>query len=114
MVEIKLEKHEWCSTNKLRSAQKWESQKLKERYDWEYVPVIRKLKIATFKKRVAIRVLYNSRLDPDNVSGKFFIDALVKCKVITNDDKRYVSEWSVKHDKNLKHNTYIVILTEEE
>lgn len=108
---IKLVNHKWCSVNSLRSAQKWKSYTLKKEYSNIYNPIINGKNIPLFNDRISIKVIYNSRLDPDNVAGKFFIDALVNCGVIKDDSKKYVKSWIVENDLKLKNNTYIVILS---
>ena len=111
-AQIRLDKHKWCSGNKLRSAQKWGSQNLKTHYDGIYSPLIKSLKIPKFEVKVDITVYYNSRLDPDNVSGKFFLDSLVSCGVIKDDSKRFIGRWVVEPVLELKTDTYIVVIKE--
>jgi hypothetical protein len=111
-TEIVLEDHKWCSNNTIRSAQKWGSNKLKDKYHPVYTTLIKSLKIPKFDVKVDITVYYNSRLDPDNVSGKFFVDALVSCGVIENDNKKFVGRWMVEPVLELKSDTYIVVIKE--
>lgn len=66
------------------------------------------MNIPQFEGRVQIDIFYNSRLDPDNVSGKFIIDAFVECGVIKDDSKKYVKRFSVENMPELPSDTYIV------
>ena len=101
----------WPSTNDLRNKHWRSNQGLKESWRKKLGILIRE---KTSKKldRFKIEVLYNSRLDPDNVTLKFFCDSLKDCGVIVDDNKKYFRGFSIDPDESLKHNTYIIKVTE--
>lgn len=56
-----------------------------------------------------LTVRYNSRLDVDNVAAtaKIFVDQLVRCKVIPNDNKKHWPLITIMHDPQLPNNTTV-------
>ena len=67
----------------------WEYRKEKERWHWLVRAALKKRPKKAYKKAV-VRLTYffedNRRRDPDNYSGKFILDALVKERIIADDN----------------------------
>lgn len=103
----------WVSTNTLRNNHYRVNEALKRKFRKVYGDLIRKSKCdgGVFKS-FEVQIEYRSRLDPDNVSGKFFVDALKDQGVIIDDNKKYFKLWSIRPIEDLKHNDYVIKITE--
>ena len=101
----------WPSTNDLRNKHWRSNQGLKQKWRKELGSLITEKRVKKLKK-FRIKVLYNSRLDPDNVTLKFFCDSLKDKGVIIDDNKKYFRGFSIDPDETLSHNTYILTVTE--
>jgi hypothetical protein len=64
-------------------------------------------------EQFTISLVYNSRLDPDNVvaMAKVYCDSL-KGRYIKDDTKKYYKGLSISPDETLPHNTYVFTITE--
>jgi hypothetical protein len=103
----------WVSTNELRNGHKWTVQKLKEEYRKIYsillIDAVRKCQFTNERfDSFKIQILYNSRLDPDNVTLKFLCDAMKDCRLIIDDNKKYFRGFSIEPDETLPKDTYYV------
>lgn len=101
----------WPSVNTLRN-NRWDSnQGLKNKLRRTFSLLVLEQKPKKMAKfRVDVR--YNSRLDPDNVSLKYFVDSLKDIGIIIDDNKKFFKGLSVEPDESLKYMTYIVKVTE--
>ena len=106
-------KGKWPSTNDLRNKHWRSNQSLKESWRTKLGILIREQKPKRLEN-FRIVVKYNSRLDPDNVTLKFFCDSLKDCGVIIDDNKKYFRGFSIDPDESLSHNTYVLKVTEAE
>jgi hypothetical protein len=100
----------WPSVNDLRNKQWRDLNGLKNSIKKKYTVLVLQQKPQKMNK-FHVDVKYNSRLDPDNVTLKYFIDSL-KGLVVVDDNKKYFRGFSITPDESLKHNTYIVTVTE--
>lgn len=103
----------WLSVNTLRSAQKWQSKKLKEKWS----PIVNNMLIEAGANKLTfenftVTVRYRSRMDTDNVSSKFFCDGMTELGIIPDDNKSRFRGFFVMPDMSLKHNTYIFTVDE--
>lgn len=101
----------WPSTNDLRNKHWRSNQALKETWRKKLGWLIleqRPRKLKQFR----IDVRYKSKLDPDNVTLKFFCDALKDSGVIIDDNKKYFRGFSITPDDSLSHNSYILTVSE--
>lgn len=104
-------KGKWVSTNDLRNNNWRKNQSLKKKYREVYAVLMLEKKPPKMDK-VKISIRYNSRTDIDNVSMKYFIDAMKDIDVIPEDNKNHVKELSFKVDETLPNLTYVVKVQE--
>jgi len=100
----------WPSVNDLRNKHWRTLDGLKNTIKKKYTVLILQQKPKKMNK-FRVSVVYNSKLDPDNVTLKFLVDSL-KGIVIVDDNKKYFRGFEINPDESLKHNTYIVTVTE--
>lgn len=64
-------------------------------------------------KSFKIYISYNSRYDVDNsvLCSKFVADALVELGFVKDDSPTYYTKLTIKHDKELPKDTYLVKIT---
>jgi Holliday junction resolvase RusA-like endonuclease len=64
-------------------------------------------------KSFKIYISYNSRYDVDNsvLCSKFVADALVELGFVKDDNPTYYTKLTIKHDKELPKDTYLVKIT---
>lgn len=108
--EVKYEGR-WPSTNDLRNKHWRGNQALKESWRTKLGWLIKEQKPKRLN-RFRVDLIYNSRLDPDNVTLKFFCDSLKDCGVIIDDNKKYSRGISITPDESLSHNLYVITVTE--
>lgn len=78
----------------------------------EYKPIFEKMieeKEVPKMNEFALLIRYNSRHDPDNVTGmeKIFVDSLKSMNVIEDDSKKFYKFYGVYPDLTLEPNTFI-------
>lgn len=101
----------WLSWNTLLSQNRWQRSKLLA----SWVPIYQKMFADAQVQPMThyrLDIRYWSRADADNLVIKRLIDTLRSEKLVPNDDKRYFKGFSVTPDATLKHNTYVVTLTD--
>ncbi len=100
----------WVSANQLRNNHWRKNQQLKEKYRKELGWLILE---QNPKKMIeyTVDLVYNSRLDPDNVTFKYFLDSMKDVGVIIDDKKKYNKGISTKPDETLGMDTYIFTVT---
>lgn len=102
----------WASSNELRNNHWRKNQNLKESFRKKFLILLAKAKVE-WMERFEIDVLYNSRLDTDNVGGglKFLIDTMKK-KYVADDNKKYFRRLCIQPDESLPKNTYVITISE--
>lgn len=103
----------WPSINDLRNNQWSGNQGLKKKWRTKLGWLIIEQKPKKLSK-YQVQVRYSSRLDPDNVVLKFFVDALKDTGVIIDDNKKYFRGYSILPDESLNNNQYIIKVIEVE
>ena len=109
LKEISFNLKGWVSTNKLRNGH-WKtlnSLKGKERKRFRKLAK-ELLGDIQFNTPIYISVEKRSRLDVDNVSLKFFLDALTDLEIIKDDNPKFVKEVKIKHNNTLPSDCYVV------
>lgn len=104
----------WVSVNSLRNNNYKVNQGLKRKFRSIYAKLIKEKmpKEGMPFDRFSIHLRYNSRLDTDNPTTKFFVDALKDCGVIIDDNKKYFRQLNIQPDETLKFNTYVIDIKE--
>jgi hypothetical protein len=103
----------WIGLNKIYGMNRYIASQHKREWKERFSAMLRDSGIkplAAFK----LHLQYNSRLDCDNtVAGlKLIVDTMRAEGYVMNDDKRFYKGFSVTPDYTLKHNTYVVTITE--
>jgi hypothetical protein len=104
-------KGKWTSTNDLRNKHWRSNQGLKNKMRSTYKALILEQNPQPMKQ-FRVHVRFNSRIDTDNVTLKFFLDALKDAKVIVDDNKKFNRGLHIEPDETLEFNTYVVRVTE--
>jgi hypothetical protein len=105
---------ELFSLNDLYSSGHWRTRaNLKKKYREIFSDLIQKYKMNPVKT-FSLVIFYNSRHDPDNITGmeKMFTDVLRSEEIITDDSKAYYKLYAVVPDLKLPKNTLNFYLIE--
>ena len=97
----------WPSVNDLRNKHWTKLHKLKKEWEYKLVYMIRDAGAKPTDK-FGIEIKFNSKLDADNISLKFFCDTMRAMKLIKDDNKKYFRYLTVHADESLPKNTYII------
>lgn len=109
-VEVELELPKPPSLNMIYAGKHWAvRKKYKDDYKKECQKELAKLDNFVCS-RIHIFITYNSRLDIDNgiLVSKFLADTLVSEGIIPDDNPKYYDRVTIKYDKDVPKNTYLV------
>ena len=101
----------WTSTNALRNGHWRTNQGNKNKMRKIYADLILEQKPKPMD-RFVVHVAFNSRLDVDNVSMKYFMDSMKDVGLIVDDNRKHFRGLSVEPDETLGSSTYVVTVTE--
>lgn len=104
-------KGKWTSVNDLRNKHWRANQGLKKQRRELFRGLILEQEPKPINK-FKVHVRFNSKIDTDNVTLKFFLDALKDVGVIKDDNKKFNRGVNIEPDESLDFNTYIVRITE--
>ncbi len=104
-------KGKWTSTNDLRNKHWRANQGLKVQRRALFKGLILEQKPQPMEK-FKVHVRFNSKIDTDNVTLKFFLDALKDSGVIKDDNKKFNRGIIIEPDESLEFNTYVVRIIE--
>lgn len=104
-------KGKWTSTNDLRNKHWRTLQGVKNKMREKYRLLILEQSPRPMKQ-FRVHVRFNSKIDTDNVTLKFFLDALKDAGVIEDDNKKFNRGTLIEPDETLEFNTYVVRVTE--
>ena len=106
-------KGKWVSVNTLRNMQYWKVNNLKNEWRPKLQSMLKDVGASNMKlDKFKIEVRYNSRMDCDNVSLKFFCDSLKDLEIIEDDNKKHFLGYSVNYDETLGNSTYVIKVIE--
>ena len=110
LKEISFNLKGWVSTNKLRNTtNRWQLNSLKNKERKRFRKLAKELLgDIQFNTPIYISVEKRSRLDVDNVSLKFFLDALTDLEIIKDDNPKFVKEVKIKHNNTLPSDCYVI------
>ena len=101
----------WPSTNTLRNGHWRSNQGLKVKMRKIYADLILEQQPKPMDQFV-VKVCFNSRLDVDNVSMKFFMDSMKDIGIIVDDNRKHFRGLTVVPDETLDKSTYVITVTE--